>query len=106
MMRLLRQKAFRGGVPASIAALVLALPGIAAAAAHPAPQQLCQVQFAAGGPLYTGVGITVTTPAGNSTSVCRVKVSPPPETIVMTFPDTHWDTVVITRGGWAIVVFH
>jgi hypothetical protein len=56
------------------------------------------VQFVSGGPLYTGVGISVTTPAGNSLSVCRVAVPPPPETIVTTFP-AHGGTVVLTRSG-------
>jgi hypothetical protein len=88
-----------------IAALALALPGVAAAGANPTPQQFCQVQFVAGGPLYTGVGISVTTAAGQSLSVCRVAVPPPPETIVTTFP-AHGGTVVLTRSGAAIVVFH
>lgn len=104
MMRLLRQKALTI-CSAGIAALALALPGVAAAGAHPTPEQFCQVQFVSGGPLYNGVGISVTTPAGNSLSVCRVAVPPPPETIVMTFP-THGGTVVLTRSGAAIVVFH
>jgi hypothetical protein len=63
------------------------------------------VQFVSGGPLYTGVGISVTTPTSNSLSVCRVAVTPPPETIVTTFP-AHGGTVVLTRSGAAIVVFH
>lgn len=104
MLRLLRQKAvtiWSGG----IAALALALPGVAAAGAQPTPQQFCQVQFVSGGPLYTGVGISVTTPSGHSLSICRVAVPPPPETIVMTF-STHGGIVVLTRSGAAIVVFH
>jgi hypothetical protein len=32
-------------------------------------------------------------------------VPPPPETVVMTFPDTNGDVVVVTRSGAAIVVF-
>jgi len=63
------------------------------------------VQFVPGGPVYSGVGMSVATPSGNSLSVCRVKVPPPPATIVMQFPDAH-GTVVITRSGVAIVIFH
>jgi hypothetical protein len=105
MMRLLRRKALTIWFTTGIAALALALPGVAAASAHPAPQQFCQVQFVSGGPLYTGVGISVTTPAGNSLSVCRVAVPPPAETIVTTFP-ANAGTVVVTRSGASIVVFH
>jgi hypothetical protein len=105
MMRLLRRKALTIWSPAGIAALALALPGFAAASAHLTPQHFCQVQFVSGGPLYNGVGISVTTPSGNSLSVCRVAVPPPPETIVTRFP-AHGGTVVITRSGAAIVVFH
>src|SRR5436190_11740614 len=103
MMRLLRQKALTI-CSAGIAALALALPGVAAAGAQPTPHQFCQVQFVSGGPLYTGVGISVTTPTGQSLNICRVGVPPPPETIVMTFPATHGDIVVLTRSGAAIVV--
>jgi hypothetical protein len=63
------------------------------------------VLLVSGGPLYDGVGISVTTPSGNSLSVCRIRVSPPPETIVTTFP-SHGGIVVITRSGAAIAVFH
>jgi hypothetical protein len=103
MMRLLRRKALTI-CSGSIAALALALPGVAGA--QPTPHQFCQVQFVAGGPLYGGVGMTVTTPAGNSLSVCRVAVTPPPETIVTTFSAGHGGIVVVTRSGAAIVVFH
>jgi hypothetical protein len=96
MMRLLRRKALTIWSTTGIAALALALPGVAVAGAHPTPQQFCQVQFVAGGP----------TPAGNSLSVCRVAVPPPAETIVTTFPGTHGGIVVLTRSGAAIVVFH
>jgi hypothetical protein len=105
MMRLLRRKALTIWSPTGVAALALALPGVAAASAHPTPQQFCQVQFVSGGPLYTGVGMSVTTPSGNRLSVCRVAVPPPPETIVTTFP-AHGGTVVLTQSGAAIVVFH
>jgi hypothetical protein len=90
-------------VVAAVAAL--ALPAVTVAGTSPVPQQFCQVQFVAGGPLYDGVGITVRTPSGNSIMACRVKVPPPPETIVMTSPGTNGDVVVITRSGAAIVVF-
>jgi hypothetical protein len=90
-------------VLATVAAL--ALPGVAVGGANPVPQQFCQVRFVESGPLYDGVGITVRTPGGSTMIVCRVKVPPPPETIVMTFPDTHGDVVVITRSGAAIAVF-
>jgi len=90
-------------VVAAVAAL--ALPAVAVAGASPVPQQFCQVQFVAGGPLYDGVGITVRTPSGSSIIGCRVKVPPPPETIVMTFPGPNGDVVVIARSGAAIVVF-
>jgi hypothetical protein len=106
MMRLLRRKALTIWSTTGIAALALALPGVAVAGAHPTPQQFCQVQFVAGGPLYSGVGTSVTIPAGNSLSVCRVAVPPPAETIVTTFPGTHGGIVVLTRSGAAIVVFH
>jgi hypothetical protein len=90
-------------VVAAVAAL--ALPAVAVGGASPVPQQFCQVQFVSNGPLYDGVGITVRTPRGSSMVVCRVRVPPPPETIVMTFPDTNGDVVVITRSGAAIAVF-
>jgi hypothetical protein len=83
----------------------LALPGVALGGANPAPQQFCQIRLVEGGPLYDGVGITVRTPRGSTMIVCRVSVLPPPETIVMTFPDTNGDVVVITRSGAAIAVF-
>jgi hypothetical protein len=89
-----------------VALAALALPGVAAAGTNPASQQFCQVQFVSGGPLYGGVGVRVATPGGNSLTVCRVRVPPPPETIVTTFPGTHGDIVVITRSGAAVVVFH
>lgn len=87
------------------AVAALALPGAALGGANPVPQQFCQVQFVAGGPLYAGVGMTVQTPRGATMIVCRVSVLPPPATIVMTFPDTNGDVVVITRSGAAIAVF-
>jgi hypothetical protein len=87
------------------AASALALPAVAVAGASPVPQQFCQVQLVAGGPLYDGVGITVRTPSGSSIIACRVKVPPPPATIVMTYPGTNGDVVVITRSGAAIVIF-
>jgi hypothetical protein len=90
-------------VLATVAAL--ALPGVAVGSVNPVPQQFCQVRFVESGPVYDGIGITVRTPRGSTMIVCRVKVPPPPETIVMTFPDTHGDVVVITRSGAAIVVF-
>ncbi|MDX6508214.1 MAG: hypothetical protein QOG06_2858 [Gaiellaceae bacterium] len=94
------------GIRAAIAAAAaLALPGVAVAGANPVPHQFCQVQFVAGGPLYDGIGITVGGPHG-AMSVCRVRVPPPPATIVMKFPDANGDTVVITRSGVAIAVFH
>jgi hypothetical protein len=90
-------------VLATVAAL--ALPGVAVGGANPVPQQFCQVQFVANGPLFDGIGITVRTPRGSTMIVCRVKVPPPPETIVMTFPGTNGDVIVITRSGAAIAVF-
>jgi hypothetical protein len=94
------------GIRLVVAAVVaLALPAVAVGGANPVPQQFCQVQFVAGGPLYDGVGVTVRTPRGSSMTVCRVTVAPPPETIVMTFQDTNGDVIVITRSGAAIVVF-
>jgi len=106
MMVFLRRKVLTSCFTTGIAVLALALPGLAVASAHPTPQQFCQVQFVPGGPLYSGVGVSVTTPSNNNLSVCRVMVPPPPETIVMTFPATRGDTVVITRSGAAIAVFH
>jgi hypothetical protein len=95
------------GIPLLAAAVAaLAVPAVASAGANPVPHQFCQVQFVAGGPLYDGVGISVRTPSGKSLVLCRVTVPPPPETIVMTFPDTNGDIVVITQSGAAIVVFH
>ncbi len=88
------------------AVAALALPAVAVAGATPVPQQFCQVQFVASGPLYDGVGITVRTPRGSSMIVCRVKVPPPPETILITFPGANGDVVVVTRSGTAIAVFH
>ena len=88
------------------AAAALGVPGLAAAGANPSPQQFCQVQFESGGSLYSGVGTTVTTASGNSLSVCRVSVPPPPETVVTTFPAANGDVVVVTRAGTAVVVFH
>jgi hypothetical protein len=105
MIGLLRRKALTIWFSTGIAALALALPGVAAASAHPTGQQFCQVQFVSGGPLYSGVGMSVTSSASNTLSVCRVAVPPPPETIVTTFP-AHGGIVVITRSGAAIVVFH
>ena len=94
------------GIRLVVAAVVaLALPAVASGGATPVPQQFCQVQFVAGGPLNDGVGMTVRTPRGATMIVCRVKVPPPPETIVMTFPDTNGDVVVITRSGAAIAIF-
>jgi hypothetical protein len=92
-------------MPSVVAAVVgaLALAGVADAA--PVPQQFCQVQFVAGGPVYAGIGVSVQTPSGGTMTACRVRVPPPPQTIVMTFPDSNGDTVVITRGGTAIVIF-
>lgn len=90
-------------VLAAVAAL--ALPGVALGGANPVPQQFCQVRFVEGGPLYDGVGMTVQTPRGSTMVVCRVRALPPPETIVMTFPDTNGDVVVITRSGAAIAIF-
>ena len=90
-------------VLATVAALTL--PGVAVGGANPVPQQFCQVRFVESGPLYDGIGITVRTARDSTMIVCRVKVPPPPETIVMTFPDTHGDVVVITRSGAAIAVF-
>jgi len=104
MIRVLRRKALTIWFSTGIAALALALPGFAVASAHPTPEQFCQVQFVSGGPLYSGVGMSVTT-AGNTLSVCRVAVPPPPETVVTTFP-AHGGIVVITRSGAAIVIFH
>jgi len=62
------------------------------------------VQFVAGGPVYDGVGMSVTRSASNTLRVCHVMVPPPPETIVTRFP-AHEGIVVITRSGAAIVVF-
>ena len=88
------------------ATAALALSGVAAADASPVPQRFCQVRFVPDGPLYDGIGISVQTPSGGSMSVCRVRVPPPAQTVVMTFPDSKGDVVVITRSGAAIVVFH
>jgi hypothetical protein len=94
------------GIRLALAAVAaLALPAVAVAGASPVPQQFCQVQFVASGPVYDGVGITVRTPSGHGIVACRVKVPPPPETIVMTTPGVNGDVVVITRSGAAIVVF-
>jgi hypothetical protein len=87
------------------AVTALALPAVAVAGATPVPRQFCQVQFVESGPLFDGVGMAVSTPSGYSIAACRVKVPPPPETIVMTFPSKDGDVVVITRSGAAIVVF-
>jgi hypothetical protein len=105
MMRLLRHCALPIWFPVGLAALALALPGVAAAGAQTTHHQFCQVQFVAGGPVYDGVGTSVTTPSGNHLSVCHVQVPPPPETIVTKFSDSH-GIVVITRSGQAIIVFH
>ena len=105
MMRFLRHYALPIWFPIGLAALALALPGVAAAGAQSTHQQFCQVQFVAGGPVYTGVGTSVVTPSGNHLSVCRVAVPPPPETIVTKFADSH-GIVVVTRSGVAIIVFH
>ena len=94
-----------GTIVVATAAIALS-GGSAAAGTTPAPQQFCQVQFVSGGPLYAGVGIRVVTPAGNSLTVCRVRVAPPPETIVSTFPGSHGDIFVMTQSGMALVVFH
>ena len=94
------------GIRLVVAAMAaLALPSVAVGGANPVPQQFCQIRFVEGGPLYDGVGMTVRTPRGSTMIVCRVRVIPPPETIVMTFPDTNGDVVVITRSGAAIAVF-
>jgi hypothetical protein len=87
------------------AVAALALPAVAVAGASPVPQQFCQVQFVENGPLFGGVGMTVRTPSGNNMAACRVRVPPPPETIVMTLSGRNGDVVVITRSGAAIVVF-
>jgi len=49
--------------------------------------------------------MTVRTPSGNNIVACRVRVPPPPETVVTTFPGRNGDVVVITRSGVAIVIF-
>ena len=87
------------------AVTALALPAVAVAGASPAPQQFCQVRFTESGPLFDGVGMTVRTPSGNSIVACRVRVPPPPETVVTTVPGRNGDVVVITRSGVAIVMF-
>jgi hypothetical protein len=87
------------------AVAALALPAVAVAGASPAPQQFCQVRFVENGPLFDGVGMTVRMPSGNSIVACRVRVPPPPETVVTTFPGQNGDVVVITRSGVAIVIF-
>lgn len=88
----------------AVALAALALPGVASAGAAPSPQQFCQVQFVSGGPLYSGVGVSVQTASGATMIVCRVHVPPPAETVVQTFPDSRGDIVVITRSGAAVVV--
>ena len=87
------------------AVAAFALPAVAVAGASPAPQQFCQVRFVESGPLFDGVGMTVRTPSGNNIVACRVRVPPPPETVVTTFPGRNGDVVVITRSGVAIVIF-
>jgi hypothetical protein len=90
-------------VPFAAAAAALAAAGVAYGA--PTPRQFCQVQFDVGGPLYSGTGVSVSTLSGRSLSICRVRVTPPPETVVTTFPDSRGDIIVITRSGAAIIVF-
>jgi hypothetical protein len=90
----------------AVAVAAIVVPAAAAAdGAVVVPQRFCQVQFVDGGPLYSGIGVTVATPSGYSMIVCRVSIPPPPETVVMTFPDTNGDVVIVTRSGVAIVVF-
>jgi len=75
-------------------------------AAVSGPHGFCQVRFVDGGPLYSGTGTTVQTPSGERLSVCRVRVAPPAETVVTSFPGSGGSVVVVTRSGAAIVVFH
>jgi hypothetical protein len=84
----------------------LVATGVAQGAAAPVPQQFCQVQFVAGGAVYAGSGMSVTSSSGRTLNLCRVTVTPPPETVVTTFPDTRGNIVIVTRSGAAVVVFH
>jgi hypothetical protein len=94
------------GIPLVVTAVAaLALPAIAVAGASPVPRQLCQVRFEENGPLFDGVGMTVRTPSGNNIVACRVRVPPPPGTVVTTLPGRNGDVLVITRSGVAIVIF-
>ncbi len=93
------------------ALLTAVLVCIALLAARPAgatdvvPNRYCEATFVDGGPFYPGIGITVETTSGFQMIVCRVDVPPPLETVVMTFPDTKGDVVVVTRSGQAVLVF-
>jgi hypothetical protein len=93
---------------ALLAAVLVSMAPLAATSAGATdvvPNRFCSVRFIDGGPTYDGIGITVKTTSGFQMVACRVDVPPPPETVVLTFPDTKGDVVVITRSGSAVLVF-
>jgi hypothetical protein len=100
-----RRKLVKRMMKLGVALAALALPGVASAGAPSGPHQFCQVQFVSGGPLYSGVGVSVQSAAGATMTVCHVHVTPPADTVVQTFPGSRGDVVVITRSGAAVVVF-
>jgi hypothetical protein len=91
----------------AVLASVLALPSVGFAdGAEVVPQQFCGVQLEAGGPIFFGQGITVVTPSGGQTVVCKVFVPEGTEsTQVLLVGEPKGNIVVFTRSGRLVVVF-
>jgi hypothetical protein len=85
---------------------MFAIPSVSlASGAEVVPQRFCGVQIEEGGTVFFGEGITVQTPSGGRTIVCKVSLpAGTSETQVLLNASPKGNILVLTRSGQLIFV--